>query len=188
MNARTEDRLEQENGQSEILPRILHGVLAGLVATAPMTAAMLLMHSLLPREEQEPLPPRKIAEKVVDEAEEAADKSGVENHVGEPERTALTWASHFGYGAGMGALYAPLAEKIPLSPPLGGIAFGLAVWAGSYLGLLPAMNVLHPEEESPRRHALMIAAHVVWGSVTGVLVDRLEHREERDSSDPWIKR
>jgi hypothetical protein len=64
------------------------------------------------------------------------------------------------------------ALRVP--PVAGGAAFGLAVWAGSYLGWLPAAGILRPASEHPaRRNALMIAAHVVWGATTGLLVDRL---------------
>src|SRR5262249_36443677 len=56
-----------------------------------------------------------------------------------------------------------------------GTAYGLAVWAGSYLGLLPALGILSPAtRHPPRRTALMIAAHVVFGSALGVFTDLLE--------------
>jgi uncharacterized membrane protein YagU involved in acid resistance len=87
--------------------------------------------------------------------------------------------AHFGYGAATGALYAPLARA--LRPPAvpGGVAFGLAVWGASYLGLLPALGILRPAtEHPPRRTALMIAAHVVWGAVLGLLVAQLRRRRE----------
>ena len=51
-----------------------------------------------------------------------------------------------------------------------GVVYGLTVWAGSYLGLLPAAGILRPAaEHPPRRTALMIAAHVLWGGVLGAL-------------------
>ena len=147
----------------------LAGSLAGFVATAPMTAVMLLMHHRLPRKEQYPLPPAEITSKLAREA-------GVHKQIDEPERhLGATLLSHFGYGAAAGTLYAPLSKKLPGPPLLKGVAFGLAVWTGSYLGLLPALGILRSATEHPaRRNALMIAAHVVWGSVLGLLTDVLD--------------
>jgi uncharacterized membrane protein YagU involved in acid resistance len=135
-----------------------------------MTAAMKLMHRQLPRAERYPLPPRRVTMRL-------AEKAGVKQHLDEPERKALTIAGHFAYGAAVGALYAPLARNSPLRPPLTGATYGLAVWAVSYLGWLPAARLISPATEHPvRRNALMIAAHLVWGAATGALVDRWEDR------------
>lgn len=149
---------------------LFNGAVAGFIATAPMSAAMLVMHKFLPPHEQYPLPPREITEKV-------AEKVGVEEQMIESEETVVTIVSHFAYGAAAGALYATVAGKIPAPPALGGAVFGLGVWAGSYLGGLPALGILRPATEHPaRRNALMIAAHLIWGSTTGVLVDQLERQ------------
>jgi hypothetical protein len=148
--------------------RILLGALAGLAATAPMTLAMKLMHEQLPREEQYPLPPRQVTEGV-------AEKAGVREQLDEDERQAATWVSHFAYGTACGALYGALSgERADGRPLLAGVGFGLAVWAGSYLGWLPAAGIISPAtEHPPRRNALMIAAHVVWGATTGAALARL---------------
>ena len=148
--------------------RILLGALAGLAATGPMTLAMKLMHDQLPREEQYPLPPRQVTEGV-------AEKAGVNEHLDEGEREAATWVSHFAYGATCGALYGAVSgERVDRHAALAGVGFGLAVWAGSYLGWLPAAGITSPATEHPaRRNALMIAAHAVWGAGVGVALERL---------------
>lgn len=153
--------------------RVLLGALAGLAATAPMTLAMKLMHEQLPREEQYPLPPRQVTEGV-------AEKAGVNEQLDEDERQAATWVSHFAYGTACGALYGALSgERVDSHPVLAGVGFGVAVWAGSYLGWLPAAGIIRPAtEHPPRRNALMIAAHVVWGATTGVALERLSERRE----------
>ena len=154
--------------------RILIGALAGLAATGPMTLAMKLMHEQLPREEQYPLPPRQVAEGL-------AEKAGVNEHLDEEEREAATWVSHFAFGAAAGALYGAVAgERLDEHPVLAGAGFGLAVWAGSYLGWLPAAGILSSATKHPaRRNALMIAAHVIWGATTGVALERLSDDRER---------
>ena len=148
--------------------RILLGALAGLAATGPMTLAMKLMHEQLPREERYPLPPRQVTEGL-------AAKAGVNHQLDEGEREAATWVSHFAYGATCGALYGAVSgEKVDEHALLAGVGFGLAVWAGSYLGWLPAAGIISPATEHPaRRTALMIAAHAVWGATTAVGVERL---------------
>src|SRR5688500_16069391 len=158
--------------------RILSGALAGLAATAPMSLAMKLMHEQLPREEQYPLPPREIAEEV-------AEKAGVVEHMDEGQRQAATWASHFAYGAACGALYGALSgEGADERPVLAGAGFGLAVWAGSYLGWLPAAGILAPATKHPaRRNALMIAAHLVWGATAGLAVERLSDDSRRTARE-----
>ena len=155
-------------GDEDRVNRYLTGAVAGLLATAPMTLAMLAMFRRLPREEQYPLPPAEITAV-------AAEKAHVDEAL-EPEPVALgaTLAAHFGYGAAAGAVYGPLSPLCPLPPLVKGSLFGLAVWTVSYLGLLPAAGILTPATEHPaRRNALMIAANLLWGGVTALLTERL---------------
>lgn len=148
---------------------VLVGSLAGLAGTVPMSIAMEALHRTLPTRERYSLPPRQIAMKF-------ASATGGKLHMNEPQKVGLTLVSHFSYGAVMGALYGPLARTIaptnPMPAPVTGAAFGLIVWAGSYLGLLPALRILSPATRHPlRRTALMITVHLLWGSVTGWLTD-----------------
>ena len=146
-----------------MLPRNL---LAGIAGTAAMTIAMGMLFRLLPRAQQYPLPPRQITMKTVRAA-------GVEEAQKEPAATAVTAVAHFGYGAAVGALYGPVMGALPLPPVLKGSLFGLAVWAGSYYGWVPALGLLPPPTEWPaRRHGLMVAAHLVWGITIAGITER----------------
>jgi uncharacterized membrane protein YagU involved in acid resistance len=153
---------------SDIPNRMLAGSLAGFAATAPMTAVMEALYRVLPpHEKRGPLPPREITQKAADAADVADDLS-------EPQKKGLTGLVHFGFGTGAGAAYGAVAPHLPLGPAANGVAYGLAVWAGSYLGWLPAAGVLPPATEEPAgKNAVMILAHVVWGAALGVLTDRL---------------
>jgi uncharacterized membrane protein YagU involved in acid resistance len=155
------------------MKRILLGALAGLAATAPMTLAMKLMHEQLPRGEQYPLPPRQVMEGI-------AAKAGVREHLDEDEREAATWVSHFAYGTACGALYGALSgEGMDEHALAAGAGFGLAVWAASYLGWLPAAGIMAPATEHPaRRNALMIAAHLVWGATAAAALAGLAGESE----------
>ena len=146
--------------------KIVAGTLAGLTATAPMTAAMIAMHKALPAHERYPLPPRKVTMR-------AARRAGVKKRLDEPQRKAATLAAHFGYGAAMGGIFAMLAPRAPGRPIPKGIAWGLIVWATSYLGLLPATGLHESATRHPReRNLLMILAHIIWGGSLGLLLSR----------------
>lgn len=141
---------------------VVTGAVAGLIATVPMTIFMKALHKQLPAHEQYPLPPRLIVE-------EATEKVGLDDNLGEEEKLPLTMLSHFGYGAASGVLYDNALRSLDVEPTAAnGVAYGLGVWALSYLGMLPATDLLSSATEHPaRRNALMIAAHVVWGATLG---------------------
>ena len=148
---------------------LLKGVIAGFVATIPMTLAMKALHAQLPREERYPLPPRLIVEST-------AAKLDVEDDLREQDEYALTVASHFAYGSVTGSIYCAGLELQRIEPSVAsGVVYGLGVWTVSYLGLLPGLGILTPATEHPaRRNALMIAAHIVWGAALGVTARRLD--------------
>jgi hypothetical protein len=78
----------------------------------------------------------------------------------------IATGAHHAYGAASGAL---LAAVRPVMTPRFGSQAGVAVWAASYFGWIPAMRVLSPAHRHPAaRNALMIAAHVLWGAVTAI--------------------
>lgn len=71
----------------------------------------------------------------------------------------------------MGGLYGLIAPSTRWASLAASVPYGLAVWAGNYLVLLPALG-LHPPatRESPPRNALMIAAHLVWAGTLATIV------------------
>ena len=160
------------------------GLLSGLAATVPMTAVMEILHRQLPARQRYPLPPRQISQRLT-------RRVGVEQDLDEGEHFALALASHFGYGAATGAIYGILEDRLrphveraaPGAPAVAvdaaqGVAYGLLVWAGSYLGWLPAAGILKPATRHPApRNALMIAAHVVFGATLGILTGAVRRRD-----------
>ena len=157
-----------KNEQLKLSSRLVIGAIAGFAGTMAMTSAMRRLHQRLPREERYPLTPREI----VDSAAEAA---GTELP-GEAAKD-LTTVAHFAYGAACGAL---IAAMNPDASKRTGAAAGLAIWLASYMGWIPAMNVLEPATRHPgRRNLLMIAVHGVWGSATAAAMREL--RDARES-------
>jgi uncharacterized membrane protein YagU involved in acid resistance len=162
---------------------ILGGLAAGAAATVPMSVAMEGMHRALPRRERYPLPPRLVTERIL--TEKLHLPLGLRR---EKKMRAATWASHFAYGAAMGGVYAlvepRLASRLP--PGISGAAFGAAVWASSYFGLLPALDILSPaHRHPPRRNLVMGLSHLVWGAALGAGVARRHQRDpgERGGGD-----
>lgn len=155
------------------------GLIAGVVATGPMTAAMILWHRRLPAAERYPLPPREITMKLAREAG-VADKMSAET------RSAATILAHFAYGGATGAIYGAVTDNIPASTLSKGVGFGLLVWAASYLGFLPGAGILKVATEHPaRRNLLMIGAHVVFGAATGALTALLKEEANGSGAQPF---
>lgn len=146
---------------------LITGALSGLLATAPMTAVMFALWRLLPRRQRYPLPPRLLTANLL-------RRLGLKQEASQEQEKTLTWVLHFAYGAGVGALFAPLYRLLRLPAVLLGALYGLLIWVGSYKGWLPAFRLLPDASRQPdQRNALMIAAHLVWGTITGMLVKYL---------------
>jgi hypothetical protein len=136
---------------------VLRGAIAGTVATVPMTLIMISLFRRLPPQQHYPLPPTLITA-------ELAGRAGLRPVVRGPALTRAALTAHFAYGAAAGALF-PLLQRRRIPAAVSGPAYGLAVWAASYLGWIPALRILTPAtRHPPARNALMLAAHVVWGA------------------------
>jgi uncharacterized membrane protein YagU involved in acid resistance len=142
--------------------RLVVGAVAGFVGTMAMTAAMRRLHARLPATERYPLTPREIVDSALDAPNETAKD--------------VTVATHFLYGAGCGAL---LAAANPKPTKRLGAASGIAIWLASYMGWIPALNLLKPATRHPaRRNALMITVHLVWGAATAAALRELAEARE----------
>ncbi|MCG7600196.1 DUF1440 domain-containing protein [Halomonas sp. McH1-25] len=155
--------------------RYLAGAIGGLLATIPMTLVMERLHRRLPSESRYPLPPREVTENM-------AGKLGHDPHPDEDRLIGSSLLAHFAYGAATGALY-PLVFRGPVRhPAVYGSGYGVAIWAASYLGWVPAFNVLEPATRQPwNRRRLMLCAHAVWGAGTLLVAERLAHPDDA----PW---
>jgi uncharacterized protein DUF6789 len=133
---------------------IERGAIAGFIATGAMTSVIAAGRAagllFVP-------PPAEIART-------AAAKAGV--HAEPPKwLDRATWmAEHAGYGVACGIGYALARPCLPASPVVAGVAWGGAIWAISYLGLMPALGLYpSPDDDRPTRTSVMIAAHAVFG-------------------------
>ena len=146
----------------EHIPKVL---VVGFISTTAMTIVMEVLYKILPHDEQYALPPEEIAT--------VAEVNILGKPLNKPLHMAWTFISHFGYGITLTGVYSLVAKQLPLMPLLKGVLYGVTVWAGSYLGWLPAFHILRPATEfSPPRRRLMIIAHVIWGTCLGIVTDK----------------
>lgn len=134
---------------------VVGGGLAGLVATAAMSALLVAadVTGVMNYE-----PPRKIIDKFFP-------------RFPLPLRDAAAVLAHFGYGAAGGCLYAVARRK--QSTAAVGLAYGVFVWVVGYEGWLPAMGILPPAHRDKTGRALtMLAAHLLYGAVLGNVLGR----------------
>lgn len=138
----------------DAMETVLRGSMAGAAATVPMT---LVIEAGRAAGWVRTPPPEQITANV-------AKRAGEEPSRQNPAFQAAWLAAHLGYGAACGALYALIRPLLPRSDVATGLLFGGAVWTVSYLGVLPALELFPPaQDDSPRRQAVMIAAHAVYG-------------------------
>lgn len=149
---------------------VVNSALAGTIATLPMTVFMLATQRLLPRGQRYELPPELLMKEI-------SQRTHTRLHWNKKLIVGATLVSHFGYGGAMGALYSPLEKQRSLPAPLLGTLFGLLVWAGNYLGLLPLLRSRAGGHREPgQRNFMMIVAHVVWGSSLGIIANILPQK------------
>lgn len=88
-------------------------------------------------------------------------------------------AAHLAYSAAAGAGYGLARSSFPalrqVPSPAAGALFGLAVWAVSFEGLLPALGVMEPTtQHPPKRWPAPLMGHTIFGVVTAVLAAKLD--------------
>jgi hypothetical protein len=144
------------------------GLAAGAVATVCQSAAVWGPHKLGAYR-------RRPAPEVVAEAMTEKVVPGIERLAGKP-RLPVVVIEHFAFGAAMGAAYAAAAPLIRPGP-LSGMATGAAIWKASYDGWIQAAGIMPPvQNDEPARQGSLLAAHLVYGLVLGLVVRRLTPR------------
>lgn len=154
----------------------LKGLLAGVSGAVAMTLALRrLFPRVLPRPARGPFLP----EIVVGGMERRLTGR---RRLGPRERRVATMPAHYAYGAGAGLGYGLLrSAAVDVPPALLGATWGLAVWAASYEGWLPAAGVLPATTDlPPREWTAPIAAHVIFGIATAYAFEALSAEPEGD--------
>jgi uncharacterized membrane protein YagU involved in acid resistance len=80
---------------------------------------------------------------------------------------------HYAFGAVVGALYGAAAEIVPRLTTAFGLPFGVAVWLGAHVIMVPALGLADSPVRQPiGKEAEEFGLHLAYGSVTE-LVRRL---------------
>ncbi|WII70842.1 DUF1440 domain-containing protein [Bdellovibrio sp. 22V] len=149
---------------------LFRGIWASVLATSSMTLALFNRFTKLPASQQKPLPPAQLTQNI-------AKKTGLAEKMGPQMQEQATMFSHYGYGLACGVLYSYLATKVPGPAMVKGGLFGLGVWATSYYGLIPGMNLKPSAKDMAReRNIMMAASHVVWGAALGYSEEALRRK------------
>lgn len=158
------------SSQQTPLAAVARGIAAGVVGTGFMTLAQTLPAKLQSSDggsqqqesggaQQDPWEeasaPAKVAKRI---------SEGVFDHDVPPERIPLlTHGMHWGYGTGWGAVYG-IAQGSLHAPPLRhGLVFGTAVWAMSYVQLVPMGLYQPPWKYAPKDIAMEVGYHLAYG-------------------------
>jgi hypothetical protein len=150
----------------------IRGTVAGLLATALMSALMMVgkRFGLVGG-----VPPEKITAKLL-------NKGGIRRS--SKQQDALATAAHFAFGAAGGTMFGPISRRVPIPRVPLGVAYGTAIWAVSYKGWVPWLRVMPPAERDRRdRQAVMLAGHIVYGAALGLLMGRKPEKPPESAAD-----
>jgi hypothetical protein len=147
------------------LGAVLRGVAAGVAGTATMTAWQTAAAKLSLSGEssssdasdpwENASAPAKVARRIIE---------GVfQRKVSADRIPLLTNVMHWSYGTSWGVVYGLVAGTTGRSRPRDGLAFGLAVWTGSYVQLVPMGLYELPWKYPPRVLALDVSYHLAYG-------------------------
>lgn len=158
--------------------KIQNAIWSGILATGPMTMALIQMQSTLKMPREKALPPAALTTDILKPAQ---------SHLPNARRVDTSLISHFGFSVACALVYSMFDQKINLSPRNKGSLFGLGVWAASYLGWVPALDFRPAAKNvAPKRNIQMIAAHFVWGISLATFMDAFEKygNKEWDGNRP----
>jgi hypothetical protein len=89
---------------------------------------------------------------------------------------AVEQLAHVVYAAGWGAVYGAIARR-PRRWAATGAGFGALVWAGNFLGIVPAAGIAAGPRRAPRGQlAAALAAHLVYGVATALALSDFSTR------------
>jgi hypothetical protein len=136
-----------------------------MLATTPMTLAMMAVQQLLPETHRTRHEPDIIVDVLL-------RRFGLAGPLNKRQRRGLALVGHPAYGALAGAVVGLVrpGDSLPR-----GVLAGLGIWAASYAGWLPASRVLPwPYRRTLSRNALLLVAHAVWGASAARMVRTAE--------------
>ena len=145
------------------------GIIAGLVGGVIAAGAMSLVHKGLvgltsgtPTAEQQ-------SDDATVKVADGITRRLVNRPVSADKKPLAANIVHYVFGAGVGGLYGGIAEVAPRVTTALGLPFGVAVWLGAHVIMVPALGLAAPPtRQPPPKEALEFFLHLVYGAVTEV--------------------
>jgi len=151
---------------------IRRGIIAGVIAGAVGAGAMSIVHKGLVAITSGTRQPPAAAEP--QQNEDATVKVAIRitrwllrRPLPEDKKPLAGTIIHYAFGASVGGLYGGLATVVPRVTVALGLPFGVAVWLGAHVIMVPALGLAAPPIRQPSlKEALEFVLHLVYGAVT----------------------
>ena len=157
---------------------VWRGVVAGSVGGAIAAGAMSVVHKGLAGMISPQRQPAQSAEQQKGEDATVRVDDGVtrwllSRSLPEAKKPLASNVVHYAFGASVGGLYGGLATVAPRVALALGLPFGVVVWLGAHVIMVPTLGLAPPvTRQPPLKEALEFVLHLVYGVVTE-LVRRL---------------
>jgi uncharacterized membrane protein YagU involved in acid resistance len=151
--------------RSGVVRGAIVGLVGGLLAAGAMSVAHRILSDLDPKAES---PSPKPEDPTVTVARAATGLAGYT--LAEHQKPRAGAAVHYAFGAVVGAVYGAVAEIAPIVTTAFGVPFGIGVWFGAHVVVVPAMGLSDPPTRQPvGKEAEEFGLHVVYGAVTEIV-------------------
>ena len=153
---------------------IWHGVIAGLVGGVIAAGAMSVAHKGVARISAG-LGPQKPSDQQQGEDATVKVADGIarwllRRPLPENKKPLAGNVVHYAFGASVGALYGGVATIVPRVTTAVGLPFGVAVWLGAHVIMVPALGLAEPPTRRPlSKEGLEFLLHLVYGAVTEIV-------------------
>jgi putative membrane protein len=150
---------------------IWRGIIAGLIGGVVAAGAMSVVHKGLIAISSGTRQPTAAAEQEQDEDATVTVANGIAVALRRPlpaDKKPLAGSIvHYAFGASVGGLYGGLATVVPRATVALGLPFGVAVWLGAHVIMVPALGLAAPPtRQPPLKEAFEFVSHLVYGAVT----------------------
>ena len=155
--------------------RIWRGVIAGLLGGVIASGAMSAAHNVIVAinagaRQPKPPPDRHQEEDATVKIADGIARRLLHRPLPEDKKPLAGNLVHYAFGAGVGAIYGAVATGAPRVTAALGLPFGVAVWLGAHVIMVPALGLAAPPtRQTPVKEALEFVLHLVYGAVTEVV-------------------
>ena len=147
-----------------IATSVLGGLVGGLLGAGVMSVA----HTLVSK--REPPPATAAGDDATVKVADRVSRVVRGRPLAEREKSSAGSAVHYGFGAGLGALYGVVAGVVPSLGAGWGLLFGIAAWLGPHAIVVPALGLAPSPLASPLgKEAVEFVLHLLYGSTVEVV-------------------